>query len=621
MDSYELALQALRSLPPGEKPNISLVARTYGVDQSNLSRRYRGVTGSKEAQYNNQRLLSNEQSRALINYINQLTERGLPPTNSMLANFARDICGKAPGKNWASRWVKAHSDKIISRYSKPLDSDRKKADSAWKYTLYFELLGQKIEKYNLAPEQVYNMDEKGFMIGINTKEKRIFSRRKYELGGHKHFLQDGNREWITTIACICANGKALSPALIYMSKSGNIQDYWLQDFDSNEQRCFFSASESGWTNFEIGYRWLVDVFDKETRSQASRGWRLLILDGHGSHVNMKFIEYCDKNRILLAIFPAHSTHTLQPLDVAIFSPLSTNYTNQLRAFINDCQGLTRITKRDFFHLFWPTWEATFTTENILKAFKTTGIYPFNPEYVIHRFTKKEGSRPSSSESTTSIIPAEDWRRLRKLIKEVVKDIYDEKTQQLQDTMIYLSTKNTILKNENQGLRRALTHNNKRQTKKKPLLLELSSENNGGALFMSPSKVQQARDLISQKNEQAAQEQARKDDKKLQQQLAKQAKEAKKAENAQIRQEKRIQREQEAAEKQRRKDEQELAKLADLQLHNDVLATPKASKRPTKQISRQAKPRAQPEAHMEDDEVVVTTNRRGRAIRPPARFRD
>ena len=71
---------------------------------------------------------------------------------------------------------------------------------------------------------------------------------------------------------------------------------------------------------------------------------------------------------------------------------------------------------------------------------------------------------------------------------------------------------------------------KRPNKKKRLLLDLPSENDGGALFMSPSKVQQARDIISQKEEQAAQEKARKDDKKLQQQLAKQAKEVKKAAN-------------------------------------------------------------------------------------------
>ena len=152
MDQYELALRALRSLKPGETPNIALVARTYGVDRSQLSRRFRGVSGSKEAQYNSQRLLTKEQSRTRIKWINQLTERGLPPTNAMLENFAREISGKEPGKNWASRWKKAHSDKVISLYSSGIDIDRKKADSAHKCALYFALLGRKIKQYNLSPE-------------------------------------------------------------------------------------------------------------------------------------------------------------------------------------------------------------------------------------------------------------------------------------------------------------------------------------------------------------------------------------------------------------------------------------------------------------------------------------
>jgi hypothetical protein len=621
MDQYELALEALRSLKPGETPNISLVARTFGVDRSSLSRRFRGISGSKEAQYDNQRLLNNAQSKALIKWINQLTERGLPPTNAMLENFAREISGKEPGKNWVSRWKKAHSDKVISLYSDGLDLDRKKADSAYKYALYFALIGRKIEQYNLGPEQIYNMDEKGFMLGVTTKKKRIFTRRKYEQGGYKQHIQDGNREWITTIGCICANGKALPPALIYMAKSGYIQDSWLQDFDPRTQRCFFSASESGWTNNELGYRWLVDVFDKETKSQASRGWRLLILDGHGSHVTMRFIEYCDSNRILLAIFPAHSTHTLQPLDVAIFSPLSTAYTEQLDDFIRASQGFTRLTKRDFFRLFWASWDTTFTSKNIYAAFESTGLYPFNPERVIHKFEKKDGSRPSSSESWASIIPPGDWKRLDKLMRAVVTDIFCKEAIQLKKSVDYLAAENMLLKDKVIGLETALINARKRPNKKKPLLLGLSSEKDGGALFLSPSKVQQARDVISQKNEEAAQEKARKDDKKLQQQLAKQAREFKKAERAQIRQEKRIQREHEAAEKERFKVEQELAKLADLQLQNDVISTPKVSKRPQKQISKQAELEAQPKALLKDNEVVITTNRRGRAIRPPARFRD
>ena len=105
-----------------------------------------------------------------------------------------------------------------------LDHNRFRADSAFKYSLYFELLRKKIEQYKVEPQHIYNMDEKGFLIGILSKIKRIFSRRRYKEGSVKQIIQDGNREWITTIAAICADGSALSPGLIYQAVTGHIQD-------------------------------------------------------------------------------------------------------------------------------------------------------------------------------------------------------------------------------------------------------------------------------------------------------------------------------------------------------------------------------------------------------------
>ena len=163
---------------------------------------------------------------------------------------------------------------------------------------------------------------------------------------------------------------------------------------------------------------------------------------------MKFIEYYDSNQILLAIFPAHATHTLQPLDVALFSPLSNAYTKQLDDFINDSQGFTRLTKRDFFRLFWASWNEVFTSKNINSAFVTTSLYPFNPDIVIKKFNKKIASRPSSSESGASIIPENDWRRLEKVVKTIVNNVWDEKAILLREMVSQLSTKLILLENEN-----------------------------------------------------------------------------------------------------------------------------------------------------------------------------
>ncbi len=123
----------------------------------------------------------------------------------------------------------------------------------------------------------------------------------------------------------------ISPSIIYQAISGNIQDSWLTEYDLKEQSCFFAFSATGWTNDELVYSWLTTVFDRNTRSKArnSRDYRLLFVDGHGSHINMKFLDWCEQNKVLVALYPPHSTHRLQPLDVSLFNPLANYYSQNL----------------------------------------------------------------------------------------------------------------------------------------------------------------------------------------------------------------------------------------------------------------------------------------------------
>ncbi|KAF2274346.1 uncharacterized protein EI97DRAFT_460209 [Westerdykella ornata] len=160
------------------------------------------------------------------------------------------------------------------------------------------------------------MDEKGFLIGVLSKMKFVFSKSAFEQGKLRHIVQDGNREKITTIACICVDGTALMPVLIYQAQSGAIQDTWLQDFEAERHHAFFTSSPSGWTSHDIGLAWLKQVFDRETKAKARSSYWLLILDGHGSHITMDFIKYYDANRILLMVYPSHRAVFWSPNKVA-----------------------------------------------------------------------------------------------------------------------------------------------------------------------------------------------------------------------------------------------------------------------------------------------------------------
>jgi hypothetical protein len=209
------ALASLESLDPGESVNYAQVAKKYRCDRNTLSRRHRGVQGTMADKIESSQLLSNTQQKELVKYINGLCARGLPPSKEMIRNFASEIGGRQAGKSWVDRFIKRFDVDLISRWTSGMDTNRKKADSAFKYSLYFELLRRKIKQYNVDPRHTYNIDEKGFLIGILLKMKRIFTKRRYEEGNVRQIIQDGNREWITTIACICADGSSLTPALIY----------------------------------------------------------------------------------------------------------------------------------------------------------------------------------------------------------------------------------------------------------------------------------------------------------------------------------------------------------------------------------------------------------------------
>ena len=74
--------------------NYTATVKKYNVVRSTLSRRHKDVTVSLKFNENDSQLLSKEQTKDFINYINQLTDRDLSFTNAMMRTFARDISKK-----------------------------------------------------------------------------------------------------------------------------------------------------------------------------------------------------------------------------------------------------------------------------------------------------------------------------------------------------------------------------------------------------------------------------------------------------------------------------------------------------------------------------------------------
>jgi hypothetical protein len=95
-----------------------------------------------------------------------------------------------------------------------------------------------MREYDIESRNTYNLDEKGFFVGITTRSKRVFTKAIWASKEPTAAIQDGNKEWITLLICVCASGEALPPALIYEGKSG-LQSGWIDIVEAGKHEVFF----------------------------------------------------------------------------------------------------------------------------------------------------------------------------------------------------------------------------------------------------------------------------------------------------------------------------------------------------------------------------------------------
>ena len=221
------------------------------------------------------------------------------------------------------------------------------------------------------------MDEKGFGIGSIQEGKVICSKENLD----PRIKEPSNTEWASLLECISNDGFLLPPFFIL---KGKIQmEAWLQELQKGGKICL---SDKGWTNNSLGLQWFKDVFQPVTKQRQKGAWRLLILDGHSSHITTEVITFCKENSIVLACLPPHTTAVLQPLDVSFFLPLATEYRRSL-VNIFTLTKASAVTKTDFIKIYQQARTKIGTPKNILRAWQKSGLFPFNPQIAYAKIPK------------------------------------------------------------------------------------------------------------------------------------------------------------------------------------------------------------------------------------------
>ena len=392
----QLALDAYKK---GRFKTLKAAALAFDIPRTTLQRRIGGIESRIKKPANCQKLSKTEES-TLSTWILDMDKRGLPVQLSTVHHLAELLLSaRLPsqpaiiGEHWVNRFIKRHPE-LKSKYTRKYDYQQAKCEDPNLIQAWFTRVKETIQRYGILEEDIYNIDETGFQMGVASTAKVVCGSETRD--SYAKALQPGNREWVTAIICINAKGWTLPPQIIFAA--ANHQSLWYYDLPDDY---VISVSKNGWTTDELGYEWLQKVFEPYTASRTIGRYRLLILDGHSSHATAEFDKFCMERRIIPLYMPPHSSHLLQPLDVACFSPLKHIYGQQTQDLIR--KGIHSVGKEDFLYIYPAVHQKALSSSNIISGFTATGLIPFSPERVFSKLKVliKTPTPPSSSHSNQS----------------------------------------------------------------------------------------------------------------------------------------------------------------------------------------------------------------------------
>ncbi|KAI1008083.1 hypothetical protein K3495_g153 [Podosphaera aphanis] len=251
---------------------------------------------------------------------------------------------------------------------KPLDKARVQAATTEIIDGFYSLFESVKREFDVRLENIWNMDEHELGLGICTNQRVIGISNKSST--YRETPED--REWVSIVETVSVDGRKTRPLVIF--KSTAPQTSW---FEEDIPDWVYTTSENGWTANRIALGWLKTIFLPETKPQdENSSWRILLVDGHGSHTNVNFQWECYKNKVHRVYMPPHTSHILQPLDLSCFSPLKARY----RRLIEDLFTIhdsAPIKKQRFIKCHYEARNERLTVIQIKGGWRAAGLFPFN----------------------------------------------------------------------------------------------------------------------------------------------------------------------------------------------------------------------------------------------------
>lgn len=228
--AYEARIEE-EGLKEGEKKlGVASFARDFGVSATTLGRRLDGKRSQAEYLQTRQKLSPDIETQ-LVNYIVELAANALPPTKAQIREVAQKLLppdAEPLGIHWVDNFIDRNDRKLSKFKAKYLETARADNLNAANVKAHEDLVEARIKIPGVTPDCIYGMDE----TAINQGDRNAPTEVVVAGSGTKSAMKRGlpQSENITLVECICANGMALKPMIIFTTKGEKerVPSTWLQ---------------------------------------------------------------------------------------------------------------------------------------------------------------------------------------------------------------------------------------------------------------------------------------------------------------------------------------------------------------------------------------------------------
>lgn len=240
---------------------------------------------------------------------------------------------------------------------------------------FFDDFRGEIDKLNIAPSNIYDVDEISMGV-VKTTSKSIIC-----VNG-KNYYVDKNTPQLIVINSANAEGVYVPPFLV--AKKSEVRKF-IEDLEPGMAACEMPSNR---LTAEIFIEWLHHFKDFAKPSEQQPV--MLIVDNSMWHVSISAYQYCQKHFIKLHVLPPHTAKRMHPLEQSLNKLLRKACQEEASRYLLN-KPKNNVTVRNLVRFYITSYNKANQAYLCARGFVSCGIYPPNP--MQFRMTFNQDTKP------------------------------------------------------------------------------------------------------------------------------------------------------------------------------------------------------------------------------------